>query len=305
MDASKAKGIDYTTFENLGFNRLIFAKNSVCFDYPMDYKKIELTAEVKTHVDKLFKSIRDGGYYGKKYQKEDSVEYNTDEQSLSVVYTNVPWDSTTFFKEIPFYKDQYEWMIDTIDYYEGLDTERLIIRLHPGETMMNPIEKTYEELCSRYGKEFPDNVTIIKPGDKINSYSLFDNMKLGIVNLSTIGLELAYTEIPTIVVGQAYYKGKGFTIDPKSKEEYKNAIERILVEKDIPNLNRDNLYRLMYSLDKYRKRVEYGGFWKYTGRDEISHATAGQDSIINLKKELDSSPLDSKDFCEILEIILN
>ena len=115
---------------------------------------------------------------------------------------------------------------DTIDYCIK-NNKKLIIRIHPNDSSEyeGDIAPTvYEYLTSKYNN-FPDNIWIIKPKDKVDSYVLVEKCKRVIVWTSTIGLETAYEGRRPIVTAQAYYAKKGFTRDIISKDDYFKALE--------------------------------------------------------------------------------
>ena len=49
-------------------------------------------------------------------------------------------------------------------------------------------------------------------GDPVNTYDLFEIADLGLVYTTTVGLEMAMSGVPVIVVGKTHYRGKGFTL---------------------------------------------------------------------------------------------
>src|SRR5262249_44702094 len=54
----------------------------------------------------------------------------------------------------------------------------------------------------------------------INTQSLFPLIDYGLTVRGTIGLELPCFGIPVLLAGTGRYSGKGFTIDPETREEY-------------------------------------------------------------------------------------
>ena len=51
---------------------------------------------------------------------------------------------------------------------------------------------------------------------------------LGLVHSSTVGLEMAVAGIPVVVTGAAHFRGRGFTFDVDSEQEYWVAIDRLM-----------------------------------------------------------------------------
>jgi hypothetical protein len=54
-----------------------------------------------------------------------------------------------------------------------------------------------------------------------------DDLDVGIVYNSTVGMEMAYRGIPVIVGGDSHYRDLGFTYDPDSQKEYFALLNRI------------------------------------------------------------------------------
>ena len=68
---------------------------------------------------------------------------------------------------------------------------------------------------------------------------------------------MAAHEIPVITAGKAPFRGYGFTVDPVTKEEYYNAIERIfqgvnLIDKET-QVDLSNKFILFYNYHYYTK----------------------------------------------------
>jgi len=114
----------------------------------------------------------------------------------------------------PFYKDQ-NMAIDQIT--DDLKNEDIlfIVRAHPNLTGLNNTQtKGLLEICSSR-----NNIKYISPESKTNTYELVDICNAVIVFRSTVGIEAVYKGKPTILMGQAVYRGFGGTIEPDSHEE--------------------------------------------------------------------------------------
>jgi len=51
-----------------------------------------------------------------------------------------------------------------------------------------------------------------------------------LVYTTTVGLETAMSGVPVIVAGQTHYRGKGFTLDPNSWDEFIKMLADILTD---------------------------------------------------------------------------
>jgi hypothetical protein len=85
--------------------------------------------------------------------------------------------------------------------------------------------------------ELPDNVRIIPPESEINTYDLIELASVGLVYTTTVGLEMVMSGVPVIVAGQTHYRGKGFTHDPETLEEYVHLLDRIPEQNKAPSVD--------------------------------------------------------------------
>ncbi|MCS5712324.1 hypothetical protein [Candidatus Berkiella aquae] len=160
--------------------------------------------------------------------------------------TGVIWDANTNIKSDAF-NNMYDWLFDTIEWFSHRPQYQLIIRVHPAE---NIVPTVGPELRSRFEKEvqerniqIPQNVFIIKPEEKIETYDVMHLADVGGSYMSTTGLEFSCYGKPLIAIGPVHYADKGFTFEPKSKEDYFSLLENFLKEKQSAE-NRQHLQLL-------------------------------------------------------------
>ena len=104
----------------------------------------------------------------------------------------------------------------------------ILIRPHPAERVLGTNERYEDLILKKFNDELPSNITIIKNEMEINSFSVIDLSDIGIVNTSTIGLEVAIEGKPIILISETHYRNKGFTYDAISEDNYFELIDRIL-----------------------------------------------------------------------------
>jgi hypothetical protein len=96
--------------------------------------------------------------------------------------------------------EQVEAINKLIEYFKEQNKYKLIIRIHPNLKNKSKIEQ------SRWsGFEQSENVQIIKSDQKIDSYELMMKSSGVISYGSTIGLEAAYSKIPSAVLCHCFY----------------------------------------------------------------------------------------------------
>ena len=147
-----------------------------------------------------------------------------DARPLALLATNVLGDSLTLGRQ-RITQTMAEMIVRTIGYFVNHPELQLAVRVHPGElkthgtSMIDVINQAYPQL--------PENIHIIRPEDKTNTYDLVEIADFGLVYTTTVGMEMAMTGLPVIATGKTHYAGKGFTLDPQTWQEYEQMLERV------------------------------------------------------------------------------
>lgn len=141
-----------------------------------------------------------------------------------VLFTNVLWDAASAQKEIAF-PNAVDWVMDTIAWFAAHPEKQLVVKIHPAEVVIGTRQPFAAEIRARF-PTIPANVRLIEPAEKVNSWSIMRVASVGLVHTSTPGMELPLEGIPCIVVSGVHYRGKGFTLDVASREEYFRLLER-------------------------------------------------------------------------------
>ena len=149
-----------------------------------------------------------------------------DQRPVVLLAANVLGDSLTLGRNL-FADSMSEWMVRTVQYFARRSDVQLLLRVHPGETLV-PEARSMEQVVREALPEVPENIHIIGAGDKINTYDLIEIADAGLAYTTTVGLETAMNGRPVIVCGQTHYRGRGFTLDPDSWDEYFSLLETIL-----------------------------------------------------------------------------
>ena len=147
--------------------------------------------------------------------------------------SNIFWDAG-LSENIALFKDVISWVYKTIELVKKEKNLHLYIKPHPGE-VYDSLQSSLgiSKLIKKKYKKLPKNVTIIEPEFKINTYELFKYMEAGIIFNGTLGLEMLYAKLPVISTGMTTHHGLGFASEPKSINEYLEAL------KNYKNLNID------------------------------------------------------------------
>lgn len=203
--------------------------NSAWPDLEAEWQRVKdspLTAEQEERLDVYLASRRT--------HENDTVIYNFGDVQASeqtyrrfdldprkqtfVLFTNLLWDAASAHREIAF-KDQVDWICQTINWFAEHPEKQLLIKIHPAEQVMGTQEPMFSVISSNVAK-IPGNVRIIEPGEPVNSWSMLEIADFGLVHTTTVGLELALESVPCIVVSKTHYREKGFTIDIEDRDGY-------------------------------------------------------------------------------------
>ena len=140
---------------------------------------------------------------------------------------NVAWDNLHWQAEgFPFTK-MIVWVRETVRFLARRSDCNVLIRCHPSESTFGTNESVYDTIMEEL-KEVPQHMSIIPSEDDTNTYGLMDLADLGVVFVSTTGLEMTMRGTPVVCGGPAHYARKGFTVDARDKAEYFDALERLI-----------------------------------------------------------------------------
>lgn len=141
--------------------------------------------------------------------------------------TNVVWDAQLYYPSNAF-SNMMEWVSETIRYFERRPDLQLIIRVHPGELMVDT--RARQTVTAEIEKSFPKlprNVVVIPPESPIGTYTISENSNAVVVYGTKAGVELASFGIPVIVAGEAFVRNKGITLDASNRKEYFDHLARL------------------------------------------------------------------------------
>ena len=148
-----------------------------------------------------------------------------DERPVVLLATNVLGDSLTLGRNV-FSRSMAEWITRTVRYFADRRDAQLVIRVHPGERLTHG--PSMVDVVKAAVPEQPENIHVIGPLEKINTYDLMEFTSLGLAFTTTTGLEMSLNGIPVIACGNTHYRNRGFTLDPKSYDDYFGILNGML-----------------------------------------------------------------------------
>lgn len=148
-----------------------------------------------------------------------------DRRPVVLLPTNVLGDSATLGLNT-FSESMTEWLERVLSFLADRPEVQVVVRIHPGETLT--VGPSVMEIVKKVLPELPSHIHLIGPTEKVNTYDLMDLTDLALVYTTTAGLEMAVRGIPVLVSGIASYRGKGFTLEADTWDEYFAILEHAL-----------------------------------------------------------------------------
>lgn len=154
--------------------------------------------------------------------------------------TNVMWDAQLHYKSNAF-PGMLDWVLQTISYFSRRPDLQLLIRVHPAEVRgFVPSRQPLVPEIQRAFPNLPPNVFVIPPESRLSTYAVAEKCDSVIIFNTKTGIELCGMGIPVVVAGEAWIRGKGFSIDANSPEEYFSILDKLPVRE---RLNASDLER--------------------------------------------------------------
>jgi hypothetical protein len=149
------------------------------------------------------------------------------ERPVALLCTNVVADSLALGCEL-FTEGMAGWLALTVRHFAQHPEAQLVVRVHPGELL--GAGHTSVDIVQGTLPQLPPHVMLIPPESPLNTYDLMELAHFGLTYTTTAGLEMVMNGVPVVVSGNTHYRGKGFTHDPASVQEYLGTLDRLLKE---------------------------------------------------------------------------
>ncbi len=152
-------------------------------------------------------------------------ELGLDGRPVVLLATNVIGDSLTLGRQV-FSDSMTGWLERTVKFFEQQQDAQLVVRIHPGELITKG--PSVADVVLKALPVLPEHIHLVPADAQINTYDILEIAQLGLVYTTTVGMEMAMSGLPVIVVGNTHYRGKGFTLDPGSWEAYFEQLQHVL-----------------------------------------------------------------------------
>lgn len=134
--------------------------------------------------------------------------------------TSVMWDAQLHYRANAF-PNMLSWVLHTIEHFRARPELQLLIRVHPAEVRgMVPSRQKMADELARLVPNLPGNVFVVPPEHQASTYALMDQCDSVLIFNTKTGIELSALGIPVVVAGEAWIRGKGFSLDASSPADY-------------------------------------------------------------------------------------
>jgi len=148
---------------------------------------------------------------------------------------NVIGDSSTLRRETIFPSMQV-WTEEVVRWFAARPHLKLIIRAHPAERWIGAKCVIFMGEVARRAAQSVPNVFVIDSGEPLNTFSLLPFAQVGLVWLSSAGVDFVVRGLPTIVAAKPKYTGLGIAEEPETREAYFRLLERWAAQPHRPSL---------------------------------------------------------------------
>ncbi|MEX1071357.1 MAG: hypothetical protein WEC37_01915 [Anaerolineales bacterium] len=242
------------------------------------------TQTQREQVQELFATRQEAGLFRNFYRRWQDIpaegeaglraKLQLDQRPIVLLAANVIGDSLTLGRAA-FTGDMSSWLRRTLAYFAKRPDLQFVLRVHPGERNLEG--PSVADLVHRELPELPRHMRVVAAGDQVNTYDLIAVADLGLVYTTTVGLEMAMSGLPVIVAGRTHYRGKGFTLDPVSWEDYFAKLEICLAD--------------LQSAHPKPELVDQA--WHYAYRFFFDYPQPFPWHLLHFWKDLESTPLEN------------
>lgn len=151
-------------------------------------------------------------------------------KKTAVIFSHVAWDAAFFFGTCLF-DDFEDWLLQTVKFVAAECPQiNWIVKLHPFNVFKLQREIRNEESEIRLLRQLmplPEHIKILRADTDINTQSLFPLVDYALTVNGTVGMEFPCYGVPVVLAGTGRYNGRGFTIDPATKDEYFETLRNL------------------------------------------------------------------------------
>lgn len=255
----KERNIDYVTHETyVGSNSWVYKKNGevmkLNWDEYFDDSK-QLNIEEQKQAQEFVEGLRYGKLMYEKLNNTVPLDKRLKENDFIVLFTNLNFDTTVLGRN-PVFDSMQNWIDEVIEYWISNEIKtKLVIRIHPAELKLITASEDFVAPRIINKIEGKDNIILFDAADVVDSYTLIENMKFGLIYSSTIGLEIAYYGKNCLIGGDAFYKNQNFVIPSENRKDYFEKLQHLLIKSPEIIDNKVSILRFIHFI--YFDRVNW------------------------------------------------
>lgn len=186
--------------------------------------------------------IRDSLPSGFDFEKENIAFFNS---SIDEVYAFEGW-------EHPFADNENDVLEGILEHYRDDKNKHFYVRIHPNLKRAK-VKKTTQYVQLKDLEEKFDNLTVIDPDVKIDTYALIQASSKVVTAYSTVGAEATYWGKPSILAGKAPYEDFDCVYIPHSFDELFELID----DKNLKPKPKENSYPYGYFNHEFGEDCKY------------------------------------------------
>ncbi|WNO07864.1 capsule biosynthesis protein [Teredinibacter sp. KSP-S5-2] len=236
----------------------------------VDWKHFEFTDSKKQEITDYLVSREKGTGDWQQFNEnpEESITSSAQLSSLDfskpivTLLPNVVWDAQLHYSSNVF-ESLIEWALYTVEYFQKRRDVQLIVRVHPAEIKRHsPSRQPLEQEIRNRFPVLSSNIFIVPADDKVSTYRLAEVSDTTLIYGTKTGIELTSRSQNVVVCGEAWIKGKGFTTDPVTPEEYEKILDQIPFGRKLSPGQTNDALRFAYHF--FNRRAIYLDFLKET-----------------------------------------
>jgi hypothetical protein len=226
---------------------------------------------------------------GKKSVFADSLRrLGLDPQRPTILaLTSVAWDAQIHYTNKAF-ATQMDWLDATIEAFRDRRDVNLIFRIHPAElTGTLPSEQPLSDHIEARYPDLPKHIAVMPAADSTNTYDLIEGADAAIIYSTKTGVEIAARGIPVVVAGEAWIRGKGFSLDADSPSNYRAIVDALPLGHRLSTEQQEQALRYARHFF-FRRMVPLPGFepadpYLYRARiDDLAQLMPGSDANLDM-----------------------
>lgn len=229
------KGLDVLFFEEGSTVDNLFITDSDPFNFSNQHKEIRKWEAQRISRGEIQSMLHEGDLYFQQRKTGTSNEPNfihflrgsypieltsRDSKPILGIFSSSDWEfaeieTDNAQRNIMSLENQYSMLQEILNDETLNDRFEIYIRWHPNHRNAG----TYEQSRIQLTRNMFPQIKHISFDENVDSYSLIQCSAVVLVFGSTIGIEAAYSGIPTVLLGNASYAGLGSVHEPKDIDE--------------------------------------------------------------------------------------